>query len=117
MELHILRASTEPDINAAFATLAQVKANALLIDADALFISHSKQLAALAAQHAVLAVHAARDFVVAGGLMSYGNSPAESYRQAGVENARPQRAKHANRASRRGDRISLAMCAFGPKQT
>jgi putative tryptophan/tyrosine transport system substrate-binding protein len=84
MELHVLRASTEPELNAAFTTLAQLKANALLIDADALFISHSRQLAALAAQHAVPAVHAARDFVVAGGLMSYGNSPAESYRQAGV---------------------------------
>jgi putative tryptophan/tyrosine transport system substrate-binding protein len=49
-----------------------------------LFISHSKQLAALATRYATPAIHAARDFVVAGGLMSYGNSPAESYRQAGV---------------------------------
>ncbi|MGB9297780.1 MAG: ABC transporter substrate-binding protein [Pseudolabrys sp.] len=84
LELHILRASTEREINDAFATLVHLQANALLIDADALFISHSKQLAALTTRFAIPAVHAARDFVVAGGLMSYGNSPAESYRQAGV---------------------------------
>ena len=84
LELRVLRASTEREINDAFATLAHLQANALLIDSDALFISHSKQLAALSMRFAIPAVHAARDFVVAGGLMSYGNSPAESYRQAGV---------------------------------
>jgi putative ABC transport system substrate-binding protein len=84
LELHILRASTEHEISDALATLARLQANALLIDSDALFISHSKQLAALTIRYATPAIHAARDFVVAGGLMSYGNSPAESYRQAGV---------------------------------
>jgi putative ABC transport system substrate-binding protein len=84
LELHVLRASTEREINDALATLAHLQANALLIDADALFISHSKQLAALTTRYATPAIHAARDFVVAGGLMSYGNSPVESYRQAGV---------------------------------
>ncbi|MGA7016606.1 MAG: ABC transporter substrate-binding protein, partial [Pseudolabrys sp.] len=84
LELHVLRASTEGEINDAFAALGRLRADALLIDADALFISHSKQLAALSTRFAIPAVHAARDFVVAGGLMSYGNSPAESYRQAGV---------------------------------
>ena len=84
LELHVLRASTEREIDDAFAALGRLRADALLIDADALFISHSKQLAALTTRFAIPAVHAARDFVVAGGLMSYGNSPAESYRQAGV---------------------------------
>ena len=84
LELHVLRASTEREIDDAFAALGRLRADALLIDADALFISHSKQLAALSTRFAIPAVHAARDFVVAGGLMSYGNSPAESYRQAGV---------------------------------
>jgi putative ABC transport system substrate-binding protein len=84
MKLHILRASTEGEIDAAFATLGQLKANALLIDADALFQSYSRELATLTTQYAIPAVHAGRDFVVAGGLMSYGNSPAESYRQAGI---------------------------------
>ena len=84
LELRVLRASTEREINDAFATLAHLQANALLIDSDALFISHSKQIAALTTHYATPAIHAARDFVVAGGLMSYGNSTAELYRQAGL---------------------------------
>ena len=84
LELHILRASTEGEIDRALASLAQLRADALVIEADALFISHSKQLAALTTRHSMPAIHAARDFVVAGGLMSYGNSPSESYRQAGI---------------------------------
>jgi ABC-type uncharacterized transport system substrate-binding protein len=84
LHLRVLRASTEREINDALATLGQFQASALVIDADALFISHAKELAALTARHALPAIHAARDFVVAGGLMSYGNSPAESYRQAGI---------------------------------
>jgi putative ABC transport system substrate-binding protein len=84
LELHVLRASTEGEIDAAFATLSRLKASALLIDADALFESYSRRLAALTTQYAIPAVHAGRNFVVAGGLMSYGNSPAESYRQAGI---------------------------------
>jgi putative ABC transport system substrate-binding protein len=84
LELHVLRASSEREINDAFSALAGLRANALLIDADALFTGHPKQLAELATRHAIPAIHPARDFVVAGGLMSYGNSPAESYRQAGI---------------------------------
>jgi ABC-type uncharacterized transport system substrate-binding protein len=84
LDLHILRARTEREIDEAFGTLGRVRADALLIDPDALFISHSKQLAALATRYTTPAIHSARDFAVAGGLMSYGNSPAESYRQAGV---------------------------------
>ena len=72
LELHVLRASAEREIDDAFAALGRLRADALLIDADALFISHSKQLAALATRYATPAI------------MSYGNSPAESYRQAGV---------------------------------
>ena len=84
LELHVLRASSEREIQDAFSALARLRANALLIDADALFTSHPKQLAELATHHAIPAIHPARDFVVAGGLMSYGNNPAESYRQAGI---------------------------------
>jgi putative ABC transport system substrate-binding protein len=84
LDLHILRVRTEREIDEAFGTLGRVRADALLIDPDALFISHSKQLAALATRYTTPAIHSARDFAVAGGLMSYGNSPAESYRQAGV---------------------------------
>jgi putative ABC transport system substrate-binding protein len=84
LQLHVLRASTEREIDDAFATLVQLQASALLIDADALFTSLAKQLAALTTRYAMPAIHASREFVVAGGLVSYGNSPAESYRQAGV---------------------------------
>jgi putative tryptophan/tyrosine transport system substrate-binding protein len=64
--------------------LVQLRASALLIDADSLFTSLIKQLAGLTTRYAMPAIHASREFVVAGGLISYGNSPAESYRQAGV---------------------------------
>jgi putative tryptophan/tyrosine transport system substrate-binding protein len=84
LQLHVLRASTEREIDDAFATLVQLRASALLIDADSLFTSLTKQLAALTTRYAMPAIHASREFVVAGGLISYGNSPAESYRQAGV---------------------------------
>ena len=84
LDLHILRARTEREIDEAFGTLGRLRADALLIDPDALFISHSMQLAALATRYTTPAIHSARDFAVAGGLMSYGNSPAELYRQAGV---------------------------------
>ena len=84
LQLHVLRASTEREIDDAFATLVRLRASALLIDADALFTSLFKQLAALATRYAVPAIQASREFVVAGGLISYGNIPAESYRQVGV---------------------------------
>ena len=84
LQLHVLRASTEREIDDAFATLVRLRASALLIDADALFTSLFKQLAALATRCGVPAIQASREFVVAGGLISYGNIPAESYRQVGV---------------------------------
>jgi putative ABC transport system substrate-binding protein len=84
LQLHVLRASTEREIDDAFATLVRLRASALIIDADSLFTSLTKQLAALATRYAVPAIQASREFVVAGGLISYGNIPAESYRQVGV---------------------------------
>ena len=83
LELHVLRASNEREIDEAFAALGRLRADALLIDADALFISHAKQLAALSTRFAIPAVHATRDFVVAGGLMSYGNIPADPIAKPG----------------------------------
>ena len=110
LQLHVLRASTEREINDALATLAQFQANALIIDADALFISHTKELAALTARYAMPAIHAARDFVVAGGLMSYGNSPAESYRQAGVYAGRLLKGeKPANLPVQQATKVNLAI--------
>jgi putative ABC transport system substrate-binding protein len=83
-QVHVLNASTEGEISAAFATLADLGAGAVIVDADAFFTSRRDQIAALAARHAVPAIYFNRDFVVAGGLMSYGTSLTDSYRQVGV---------------------------------
>jgi putative ABC transport system substrate-binding protein len=84
LEFHVLHASTEHDFDTAFATLAQVRAGALVIGADAFFVSRSEQLAALTVRHAVPAISLSREFAVAGGLMSYGTSVRDAYRQIGV---------------------------------
>jgi putative ABC transport system substrate-binding protein len=110
LELHVLRASTVREIDDALAILAQLRANALIIEADALFISYSKELAALAARYVMPAIHAARDFVVAGGLMSYGNSPSESYRQAGIYAGRVLKGeKPANLPIQQATKVNLAI--------
>jgi putative ABC transport system substrate-binding protein len=80
----VLRASVEGELNAAFATLTQQGAGALLVCASPFFNSRREQLVVLAARHAVPAIYEWRDFAVAGGLMSYGTSLADSYRQGGV---------------------------------
>ena len=72
LQLHVLHASTERDFDTVFATLVQLRAGALVIGADAFFSSRSEQLAALALRHAVPAIYQYREFVAAGGLMSYG---------------------------------------------
>jgi putative ABC transport system substrate-binding protein len=77
-------ANTESGIEAAFATLLQQRAGALLIEPDAYFLDRREQLVALAARHAVPAIYSRREFAAVGGLMSYGTSLADAYRQAGV---------------------------------
>jgi putative ABC transport system substrate-binding protein len=84
LQFIVLNASTESEIAAAFANLVQQGAGALIVGADPFLISQSEQLAALAAHHAIPAVHAYREFAAAGGLMSYGPSLADAYRQAGI---------------------------------
>jgi putative tryptophan/tyrosine transport system substrate-binding protein len=83
LRLDILRASTEGDFDTVFATLDQMGARGLVISADALFNTRAKQLAALAVRHAVPAIYPFRDDTVAGGLMSYGGSFTDQYRQVG----------------------------------
>jgi putative tryptophan/tyrosine transport system substrate-binding protein len=83
-KLHILHASTEREIDAAFATLIQLRAGALVIAPESFFNSRSEQLAALTVRHAVPAIYTYREFAAAGGLMSYGGSITDSYRQVGV---------------------------------
>ena len=88
LELHIVHAGTERDIDAAFATLLQLRAGGLVIGTDPYLVSRSKQLAALALRHAVPAIFQFREFVAAGGLMSYGGRVTDTYRQAGIYTGR-----------------------------
>jgi putative ABC transport system substrate-binding protein len=83
-QIRTLSASTEPDLNAAFATLIEQRAGALLVNNDAFFTSRHQQIAALAARHAVPAIYYLRDYVAAGGLISYGPDVRDSYRQVGI---------------------------------
>jgi ABC-type uncharacterized transport system substrate-binding protein len=84
VHLAILKAGTESEIDAAFASLVQLQAGALLIDPDPFFVSRLDQLVALAARHAVPAIYPSREYADAGGLISYGASPSAIYRQAGI---------------------------------
>ena len=84
LQIHVLHASTERAFDAAFASLVQMRADALVIGADGFFTSRSEQLAALAVRHAVPAIYQNRAFAAAGGLLSYGGSSADSYRLVGI---------------------------------
>jgi putative ABC transport system substrate-binding protein len=88
VQLHILHASSEREFDTVFASLAQLRAEGLVIGADALFNSRSEQLAALTIRHAVPAIYQFREFVSAGGLMSYGTTVADTYRPLGVYTGR-----------------------------
>ena len=82
--LLVLKAGTAPEIDAAFATLAEQGANAVAIGSDPFYAARVRQLAVLAARHAVPTTYNLRDFVAAGGLISYGNSVTDAYRRVGI---------------------------------
>ena len=84
LSLHILKASSERDLDAVFVTLVQLRAGALIITADGLFAGHLDQMAALARRYSVPATFQFREFAAAGGLMSYGSRFGELYLQAGI---------------------------------
>jgi putative ABC transport system substrate-binding protein len=84
LQIHVLQASTERDIDDVFATLVQLQAGGLVIGPDSFFISQSEQLAALALRYEVPSAFQYREFAATGGLVSYGASLADFYRLAGV---------------------------------
>jgi putative ABC transport system substrate-binding protein len=83
-QIHILLASNESDIDAAFATAVQLRAGAMLVSADPFFNSRRDKIIGLAAQHAIPTIYEGREHALAGGLMSYGTKISDGYRQAGV---------------------------------
>src|SRR2546429_3013420 len=87
-QILIVNASGERDFDTAFATLAQQRAGALLIAGNALFTGQRDRLVALAARFALPTIYPLREFVVAGGMMSYGGSLTDAYRQVGVYTGR-----------------------------
>ena len=83
-EIVVVKASSETDLDAAFAILSHVGAEALLVAADPFFNSQREQLIALAARYIIPAIYEFREFPLAGGLMSYGTNLASAYHQVGV---------------------------------
>ena len=88
LELHVLQASSESEIDPAFATLAQLRAGGLAIAPDVFFGSRLQQLGALTLRHAMPAIHQFRAFAAAGGLMSYGTDVTDAFRLAGTYTGR-----------------------------
>jgi len=84
VQLQILKASTESEIDAAVASLVQQRAGALLVPGDGFFNSRREQLVALASRHAVPVIYQYREFAASGGLISYGPSVPHVLRQAGI---------------------------------
>jgi putative ABC transport system substrate-binding protein len=84
LELSVAKVRSEREFDTVFAMLTQQRAGALVVAADPFFTNWRDPLVALAAQHRIPAVYFQREYVTAGGLMSYGNSLIDAYRQAGV---------------------------------
>jgi putative tryptophan/tyrosine transport system substrate-binding protein len=82
LHLNVLSAGSQSDFDNAFATLVQQRTDALVISADPFFFSHRDQLVALAMRHSMPAIYYAREFVAAGGVISYASSFGDSFRQA-----------------------------------
>ena len=83
-QLVVVNAGSEGELEAAFAKLVQQRVGAVIVAADPFLNAHAARLAALAAHHAIPAMYPIREFVVAGGLMSYGSSITDAHRQAGI---------------------------------
>jgi putative ABC transport system substrate-binding protein len=88
LQLHLLHADSDADIDSVFATLTELRAGGLVIGTDAFFTNREKNLAALALRYRIPTIYQSHEFVAAGGLMSYGGSFADSYRLAGIYTGR-----------------------------
>jgi putative tryptophan/tyrosine transport system substrate-binding protein len=84
LQLHVLDAGTEGEIDAAFGKLIELRARSLVVSVDPFLNSQRAQIVALAARHAVPAIYGVREFATAGGLMSYGTDLADAYRHVGI---------------------------------
>lgn len=87
-KLVVVDASTANEIDAAFATLVQYKAGGIVVAGDPSFVNRREQIISLATRHAVPTIYVGRDFITAGGLMSYGNNLADAYRRAAAYTGR-----------------------------
>ena len=87
-QVQVVNASSEREIDTAFATFVQQKVGAIIVGSDAFFVAHRKQLAELAARYALPAIYVLPEEAAAGGLISYGASQTDAYRQAGVYTGR-----------------------------
>src|ERR1700738_5260116 len=88
LQIHVLNASTEGEINTVFAILSQLRLGALLVVTSNLFSRRREQFVTLAARQGVPAIYQYREYVAAGGLISYGTSITDAYRQAGIYTGR-----------------------------
>ena len=88
LEIHVVNAATEREFGAAFATLVQQRADALIVASDPFFNARREELVTLAAREGIPAIYEWREFPAVGGLMSYGTILADAYRQAGVYTGR-----------------------------
>jgi putative ABC transport system substrate-binding protein len=88
LQLHVLPASTASEIDAAFGTLVELRAGALVVSVDPFFTNRRDQIMALAVRHAVPAIYGWREYPAEGGLMSYGTNLADTYRLAGIYTAK-----------------------------
>jgi putative ABC transport system substrate-binding protein len=88
LKVQVLKAGTDREIDAAFVSLAQARTGALLVPADLFFNNRRERLIELAAHHGIPTMYPYHEFVVAGGLISYGSSLIEAYRQAGLYTGR-----------------------------
>ena len=87
-QIHILHASSERELDTVFATLPSLRAGALLVGSAQFFNNQRDQIIALAARYAIPAIYEWREFAMAGGLMSYGTSITNTYRQVGIYTGR-----------------------------